>query len=255
MTTASVVFEEVSWSPGGKLVLHQISAAFRPGTITAILGPNGAGKSSLLRAAAGFLPLTQGRVLWKGTTQNHFTSRQAALFRHWCGSQDESGLSASSVVEAGAYPLSGHWPKLSLPQLSRRQELQEALELKIDWNDHRPFQSFSSGERRLVHLIRTFLLPAEVYLLDEPGAPLDLRHRLLLGKLLRQCADQGATLLVSYHDLAEALAIADEVLILEGGALKAHGPVTVLTPELIEHVWGVQSPEKGWVWGSLGEKR
>ncbi len=244
-------FEQVSWAPRGTSVLKDVSAAFAPGSLTAVVGPNGAGKSSFLRAAAGFLKVKPGRILWKGKEQHLFGHRQAANFRHWCGSEDEDGLTVRSVVEAGIYPLEGRWRSLSEAQLQRVQELSKTLELFLDWNDARAFRSFSSGERRLVHLIRTFLLPAELYLLDEPGAPLDLRHRLLLGNLLRQTAVLGGTLLVSYHDLAEALSVADRVLVLEKGRVRIHGNVNELTPDLIQSVWRIQSPEKGWTWGSL----
>ena len=247
-------FEQVCWAPRGHPLLSNVTASFSLGSLTAVVGPNGAGKSSFLKAAAGFLTLTQGRILWNGKEQRFFSHREAANFRHWCGSEDEAGLTVASVVEAGVYPLGGRWQSLSSVDLQRRQELQESLELSLDWEDTRPFRSFSAGERRLVHLIRTFLLPADLFLLDEPGAPLDLRHRLLLGKLLRQAAREGATLLVSYHDLAEALSVADRVIVLEKGQVKSHGAVEVLTPELIQTVWGVQSPEKGWTWGTLETK-
>lgn len=251
---ATLEFEQVLWAPRGVPLLKNLTATFTPGSVTAVVGPNGAGKSSFLKAAAGFLNIKQGRILWKGKEQRFFGHRQAANFRHWCGSEDEDGLTVRSVVEAGVYPLAGRWQSLTEAQLQRLKELGTTLEVLLDWNDPRAFRSFSSGERRLVHLIRTFLLPAELYLLDEPGAPLDLRHRLLLGNLLRQTAAQGATLLVSYHDLAEALSVADHVIVLEHGQVKIHGSVKELTPELIKSVWRVQSPETGWTWASLETK-
>ncbi len=251
---ATLEFEQVSWTPRGVQVLKNLTAAFTPGSLTAVVGPNGAGKSSFLKAAAGFLNVKQGRILWGGKEQRRFGHRQAANFRHWCGSEDEGGLTVRSVVEAGVYSLEGRWQSLSEAQLQRLQELGKALELYLDWNDTRTFCSFSSGERRLVHLIRTFLVPAELYLLDEPGAPLDLRHRLLLANLLKQLSAQGATLLVSYHDLGEALSVADQVLVLERGQIKIHGSIKDLTPTLIQSVWRVQSPEAGWTWGTLETK-
>ncbi|NNM67357.1 MAG: ABC transporter ATP-binding protein [Spirochaetales bacterium] len=241
---AALSFEDVSVVVGSKALIEGINFELQPGTVTALVGPNGAGKTTLLRAAALLRPASSGMVLWNQRPAQEYSHAEASRFRRWCSEDEGSSMSVLGVLSAGAYPLEGRWVDLSENQLTRVQELCAQLEIDPLLNDPRSFLTFSQGERRLFHLVRTFLLPAPLYLLDEPSAPLDLRHKILVAELFRQVVGQGSAILASYHDLQEASLVADQIMGMSQGKLFAHGSAAqALSSENIQRVWRVRTPQ------------
>jgi iron complex transport system ATP-binding protein len=241
---ATLAFEDVGVSAGTKLLIQGVSLELQPGSVTGLVGPNGAGKTTLLRAAALLRPASSGSVLWDQRPAKDYSPSEAARFRRWCSEDEGSALSVLGVLSAGAYPLEGRWVDLSEKQLASVKELCGHLEIGLQLDDPRPFATFSQGERRLFQLVRTFLLPAPLYLLDEPTAPLDLRHKILVGELFRQVAGQGSAILASYHDLQEASLVADQIVVMSQGKLFTHGKAEqALNSENIQRVWRVHTPQ------------
>jgi iron complex transport system ATP-binding protein len=106
----------------------------------------------------------------------------------------------------------------------------------------RPLGTLSGGERRRALLARALVLEADVLLLDEPTAHLDLRHQVdlleLLGELARR---QGLGVVASFHDLNQAARHADELVLLAAGRVVARGSARqVLTAEVLGTAYGLQ---------------
>jgi iron complex transport system ATP-binding protein len=116
----------------------------------------------------------------------------------------------------------------------------------------RPVPDLSGGEAQRVHLARVLVQveaalaagTAPLLLLDEPATGLDWRHQFALGRLLRQLAARGATIVLSLHDLALARALDGDVLLLAKGRLQAAGPVAeILSPAMLARWFDLAADE------------
>jgi iron complex transport system ATP-binding protein len=213
--------------------LDGVSAALRPGEITAICGPNGAGKSSLLQCLAGLLAPERGDVRLDGTTlvELHLRARAQVI-----GYLPQSGeiawdLSVRKLVALGRLPHGDQGEA----------QIDAALAaLDLETLSTRPVSTLSGGEKARALLARVLAGKPRWILADEPLAALDLGHQLALIAHLRRAAETGAGVVLVLHDLALAMNHADRVLVLDHGRVAADGPPeTALDPALIERVWGV----------------
>lgn len=225
--------ENLTLIRGGKRVVERLSAALRPGQITAIVGPNGAGKSSLLLGLAGLLEPAEGRVTIDGTALADLAPRRRAQAIGYLPQAPEVAwdVAVESVVALGR-----------LPWRDRGEASVEAALTALDLEPlrHRPVSQLSGGERARVLLARVLAGSPRWILADEPLAALDLAHQLALVAHLRGCARAGQGVVVVLHDLAIAMNHADRVLVLKDGHLIADGPPELaLVPEVITQGWGV----------------
>ncbi len=188
------------------------------GETVALLGPSGSGKTTLLYAIAGFLPVADGQILLDGRL---VSSRQvntaperrplAMVFQHY-------GLWPHlDAVDTVAYPLR----RAGQARAAARIEAAELLEqLHIGHLAARRPAELSGGEQQRVGLARALARRPSVYLLDEPTAHLDtvLKAGLQAELSARMHAD-GAAAIHATHDVDEALAVADRVVLLRDGAV------------------------------------
>jgi ABC-type Fe3+/spermidine/putrescine transport system ATPase subunit len=188
------------------------------GETVALLGPSGSGKTTLLYAIAGFLPLSEGSILLEGrlvgsTQVNTPPERRpvAMVFQHY-------GLwPHMDALDTVAYPLrrAGEGRAASRAQARALLEQMRIAHLA----GRRPAQ-LSGGEQQRVGLARALARHPAVYLLDEPTAHLDT---VLKGELQAELATRmhagGAAAIHATHDVEEALAVADRVVLLRDGAV------------------------------------
>ena len=220
---------------GKMLVLRDISAALRPGEITAICGPNGAGKSTLLSALAGLIPPQSGRVLLDGANLAalHPRARAQAIGYLPQGGEVAWDVSVASLVALGRLPHGDAGGEAVARALAA---------CDVEHLAGRPVSTLSGGERARALLARVLAGQPRWLLADEPLAALDLAHQLAMLRTMRAAADGGAGVVIVLHDLALAMNHADRVLVLEGGALVADGgPEDALAADAIGRVWGVSA--------------
>jgi iron complex transport system ATP-binding protein len=231
----------VSAGYGETAVLTEVSLAACPGELVAVLGPNGAGKSTLLRVLAGTLAPTGGEVRLRGRALAPLPRAEVA--RHLAVVPQDSdvafGFTVREVVMMGRAP---HQSGL----LWVRPEDEDAVARALSRCDvaslaDRPVAELSGGERRRVTIARALAQESAVLLLDEPGAHLDVRHAVSIGDLVREQIDARKVAAVAVlHDLGAAARWADRVVLLAEGRVRASGPPdAVLTPELLEAVFGI----------------
>lgn len=230
---------------GKRVVLHDVDLDAPRGQVTAILGPNGAGKSTLLRALAGLLSF-EGSVHVGGRALSELDRIERARSLAFVPQQSllASSLPVRRVVAQGRFP-----HRRGLGGLTRADH--DAVAKAMARADvqplaDRPFTRLSFGEQRRVLLARGLATGADVLLLDEPAASLDIAHALSLYALLRELAEDGHGVIVVLHHLDAALQHTDHALLLNEGHAVAHGP----TPEVIgrgtvRHVYGVEMIEGG----------
>lgn len=215
--------------------LTDISAQFAPGKITAICGPNGAGKSTLLSTLAGLLTPDSGRVLLDGNDLAAYAPRVRAQRTGYLPQDGELAwdMSVRNLVALGRLPF--------------RDEAKEPGEQAIaklgleDFAD-RPVSTLSGGERARVLLARVLAGEPRWILADEPLAALDIAHQMHLVQHLKNVAASGVGVMLVVHDLALAMNHADQVLVLDDGALAGFGaPEDVLRDDRIEAIWQVKT--------------
>jgi len=211
--------------------LTDVSIRLLPGTLAGLIGPNGSGKSTLLQVAAGLLP-SSGAVQWAGRLISAVPLMERGRLTSWVPQEVrfEFGFSVRSVVAQGRFAHGDDDAGV------------DAVLAKFDLTGlaTRPVNRLSGGERQRVLLARAFATAASLQLWDEPLAQLDPRHVLEVLAHVRAYTRQGNTMLFSLHDLRVAHCL-DVVVVLHEGRLCAAGPpADVLTPELLQTVFGVR---------------
>lgn len=197
--------------PGGLLALAGVELELHASEFVAIVGPSGSGKSSLLRAIAGLTPTSRGELRVAGLTPEHARTRWArAAFVF----QDPTLLPWRSVRDNVALPL--ELGRSRSTTLEHRAEVDRALTLVglADFAEVHPDQ-LSGGMRMRASLARALVTRPELLLLDEPFGALDeLTRERLDDELLRLWQRDRFAALAVTHNLAEAVLLADRVLVL-----------------------------------------
>lgn len=238
----------ITVSRGRKVVLERVEMTVEPGRVVALLGPNGAGKSTLLGALAGDHPTSRGVVELGGVPVSQIELRELARSRAVLLQKSTLvfPFTVRDVVRMGG---SVH---TNLPRGCRNDDLvREAMELAgVTHLGRRRYQQLSGGEQQRVQFARVLvqLMPWGIerpryLLLDEPTASLDIAHAIeLLGTARRLATEHGVGVAIVLHDLNMAARWADEVVLLDAGAVAARGtPREVLTSSLLERVYGVNA--------------
>ncbi|MEU2897887.1 ABC transporter ATP-binding protein [Streptomyces sp. NPDC088106] len=234
---------DVTVAYDGTDVVHGAALTLRPGEVTALVGPNGSGKSTLLRTVARLQrPRSAALTIDAGTdalalSPREFSRRVALLLQ---GRPTPSGLSVRDVVEFGRYPHRGRWGGTDP---GGRAAVDRALALTgVTELAERGAEHLSGGQLQRVWLAGCLAQETGVLLLDEPTTYLDLRYQVELLDLVRDLAEEhGIAVGVVLHDLDQAAAVADRIVLLASGRVVAEGrPEDVLTPERLTEVYGIR---------------
>lgn len=216
---------------GAHPALEHVTVNIPCGSLTAILGPNGAGKSTLLRAILGWHPLETGEIRIGDTHTQHLLPRLAYLPQRQTIDWDFP-ITVRGVVEQGRYPALRWYQRMGADD---RRRVDRALdELDIAALTDRQIRQLSGGQQQRVFLARALAQGADIFLLDEPFAGLDLHATEELAHILRAWEAQGRTVLAVVHELALARAYFRQAVLLNT-QLVADGPIeAVLTDAHID---------------------
>ncbi|MGD8759315.1 MAG: ABC transporter ATP-binding protein [Anaerolineales bacterium] len=234
-------FDRATFGYGSRAVLKDVSLTVQPGEVVAVVGPNGVGKSTLVKAASGILPLMAGCVSIAGDNLQKMApaqrARRVAVVPQ--AIQLPPAFLSVDVVLSGRTPYLG-W-------LQREGERDRQIARHVMQRTHtleqanRPVGELSGGEQQRVLIARALTQQAQIMLLDEPTAHLDLQHQNSILKLVRDLAKKdGLAVLLTLHDLNLVARFADRVALLSDGGLRKVGlPNEVLTPEELAPVYGI----------------
>lgn len=204
---------------GPKVAVSEVSIGFGPG-ITGLLGPNGAGKTTLMRVIAGLQRPSQGSLSVLGADPR----RDPAIYKRMALVPEDEAiyerLSGRAFVE-----LAAQLAKVDRPE-ERAQSALETVDL-VD-SAHRQLGGFSKGMRQRAKVAAALVSDPEVLLLDEPLNGADPVQRASLIELFKQLGDDGKTLIVSSHVLAEVERMAGRVVAMVDGRLAAVGTVATI---------------------------
>lgn len=233
--------------------LYDISLHLNPATMTVLLGSNGAGKSTLIHTLGGWLKPDSGAVRHYGRAPGA-PAVQAALRAVlpqqwvWAGELTVAQLLADSIAPS-------RLPERVVNEIHTDLELTALLPKNC--------RELSGGQAQRVMLAKTALQllakrrdgAAQFLLLDEPAAALDVRHTLALLTTLKRWRERyGWGMLLALHDINQAAALADAVVLLKNGRLVAQGaPHEVLTAAHLRHTYDcdfvhVATPDSGSLW-------
>jgi ferric hydroxamate transport system ATP-binding protein len=234
---------DVTVSYGHTDVVHGADLRLAAGRVTALIGPNGSGKSTLLRAIArlhrprgGSIELDDGTdALTLGRTE--FAQTVTVLSQ---GRPTPGGLSVRDVVQFGRYPYRRRF-RAGDEDGSRIVEQAMAITGIREFCD-RGIEQLSGGQLQRVWLASCLAQDTGILLLDEPTTYLDLRYQVEILDLIRELADRhGVTVGVVLHDLDQAAALADHVVLLSSGRIVAAGtPAEVYDAELLTRTYGIR---------------
>ncbi|MFJ7180808.1 FHA domain-containing protein [Streptomyces massasporeus] len=207
---------------GGKQILKDVSFGVPEKSLIAVIGPSGSGKSTLLKALTGYRPANQGEVLY----DNRDLYKQFAELRQRIGlvPQDDILHKELTVKKALKYAAKLRFPA-DTTGAEREARIDEVLrELKLDIHKDKKVTSLSGGQRKRVSVALELLTKPSLIFLDEPTSGLDPGMDRDVMQLLRGLADDGRTVLVVTHSVAE-LAICDKLLVMApGGSVAYFGP-------------------------------
>jgi heme ABC exporter ATP-binding subunit CcmA len=215
--------------------LRDITFGVERGACMALLGRNGAGKTTLLRIAAGLSHPARGRVsIFGNEARDRATRHGIGILGHGIALYDELSAYENLQLFARMYGLAE--PKRAALEWLERTGLERVRDDLV--------REFSRGMRQRLAVARAFLHEPAVLLLDEPFTALDDRAIALLQSLLKSALADGRTVLISTHQLREALELATHVALLVRGRLAHTGE---RTQEMLE--------DTGWLYRQYGEPR
>jgi len=204
---------------GRVVAVDDLTFSLRPGTVTGFLGPNGAGKTTTLRLLLGLAEPTAGKALVFGRRYRELDDPARRVGSVLESSDLHPGRSGRDHLRALA--LAAELPPGRVEEVLALVEMQAAARRRV--------KTYSLGMRQRLALAGALLGDPELLVLDEPANGLDPAGVHWLRSFLRRFAEQGRTVLVSSHMLAEAAQTVDHVVIIDRGRMVATGRLEELT--------------------------
>ena len=219
----------------GRAVVEGLSIAVDPGTTLAVLGTNGSGKSTLIKTLAGLLPPVAGAAEVLGGAPGDRPSRVGYL-----GQIAPSGfvlpVRARDVVAMGRFAARG---LLGRMRADDRRLVAESMErMGVSHLADAPLGDLSGGQRQRVLIAQSLAWGADLLILDEPTAGLDVAGQELLATALVAERARGAAVVVCTHDIGDALS-AERALLLAGRVVAYGTPAEALTRDRLMETFGL----------------
>ena len=241
-----IVFDHVSFGYGEKEILHDVSAEFRPGTMTAIVGPSGSGKSTMLKLIARFYDPQSGTVCFGGVDETaidpeKLMSKISVVFQDVYLFQDTIEANIRYGKENAT-----HEEIVAAAKLARCHEFIMKLPDGYQTMVGEGGSTLSGGEKQRISIARAILKNAPVLLLDEATSSLDPENELDVQHALEALV-KGRTVVMIAHKL-KTVAGADQILVLDQGKIVERGTHAELLQKdgLYAHLWNGQQETSGW---------
>ena len=235
VSTPPLLAENMTVRLGGVTILDRVTFSAGPGCLMGVVGPNGAGKSTLFNALAGLIPVDEGRALIHGKSIDD-SRGIVAYVPQYEKINSRMPMKAEEVVMMGRTRRIGWFRR---PGRKDHAEVRRSLEQVGMW-ERRASQvsELSGGQRQRVFVARALAQGADVLLLDEAFSGVDVASQEALVNVLHQLRDEGRTILLSSHDIDHVAHYCDECLCINNHVCACGAPRDVLTPEVLEELYG-----------------
>ena len=233
--------KDVEFSYASTPILKNVCMELQPSEVLGIVGPNGAGKSTLLRCIDRILKPQRGSILLDGQEVKDM-SRMEIARRLGYVPQTSTRVFPATVFDT---VLMGRRPHLGWR--SNEKDVEKVLEilklLGIMEFALRDFNEISGGQQQKVLIARALAQEAGVLLLDEPTSNLDIKHQLEAMDIIKKLVKEtGISAVMAIHDLNLGSRYSDRIIMLNSGSIfDAGSPSSVLNPENIKQVYGVEA--------------
>lgn len=227
---------------GDAPVISDLDFTVPEGRLTAVIGPNGCGKSTLVKALSRVLRTDPGMVRLDDRELTSYrpkslAQRIALLPQH---PVVPDGVTVRGLVARGRYPY--HRPLRQWSHEDPAAISQALADTGMVALADAPVEDLSGGQRQRAWLAMVLAQQTQYVLLDEPTSFLDIGHQIDVLRLCRRITATGRTVLTVLHDLNQAARYADELVVMQHGAVVAHGAASeVLTVELVAEVFGLDA--------------
>lgn len=225
MSSAFLALKDLSITLSGATIIQHMSFNVRANTLTTLLGPSGSGKTTVLRAIAGLNTRVDGEILLDGQAIQQLPANQRQLGMIF---QSYALFPNLSVFDNVAYGLRvQHQSAEAIEQAVTSMLATVNLSDKRDAYPH----NLSGGQQQRVAIARSLVLKPKLLLLDEPLSALDAQTRVDLRDQIRAYQQKlGITMLFVTHDQAEAMAISDDIIVMNAGQVQQQGdPMAIYT--------------------------
>jgi ABC-type Mn2+/Zn2+ transport system ATPase subunit len=232
--TAAVELDCVCVRYGSVEALHDVTLRIPRGVSVAVIGPNGSGKSTLLGVLSGLVPITSGsaRVLGAPVPPRH--GRVAHVLQD-TSVRPEVAMTVAETIRLGTYAELG---LLRRQSAATKERMHTAVE-RLDIADllQRQLLELSGGQRQRVLIAQGLVQDADLLLLDEPVAGLDVTSQRIILDVIAAERDRGRTVITTTHDIGSA-SRADLVVLVATDVIAFGPPADVLTPEHLARAFG-----------------
>ena len=218
-----ITLDNLTLAYGSKTILEAANTTFSRGTLTALVGRNGSGKSTLLRALAAIDAPHSGSVLVDGKPLHSLTAVERAKAISFVSTQRVrvANLLCRDVVATGRAPYTNWIGRINSEDSAIINQALAAVGIEAFAN--RAIDTLSDGEFQRVMIARALAQQTPVILLDEPTAFLDIPTRFEICRLLADLAhNQQKTIIFSTHDIDAAMAVCDNVAIMDNCAISLY---------------------------------
>ncbi|AZP93372.1 ABC transporter ATP-binding protein [Enterococcus mundtii] len=225
-----ISFDQVVKSYDDETILKNVSFEIEQGKFYTLLGPSGCGKTTILRIIAGFTEATEGDIYFEGKRLNDLPANKRQVNTVF---QDYALFPHMNVFDNVAFGL-----KIKkMPKSEIEKKVKDALRMvQLPGYETREISEMSGGQRQRVAIARAIVNEPKVLLLDEPLSALDLKLRTDMQYELRELQQRlGITFIFVTHDQEEALAMSDEIFVMNKGKIVQSGTPVDIYDEPINH--------------------
>jgi ABC-type Mn2+/Zn2+ transport system ATPase subunit len=238
MNTATISADHLCVGYGKHPVVEGVMLDMHPGELLVLIGTNGSGKSTLLKTLAGLIHPVHGDLYVLGQHAGQLPTRVAYLPQHPVSSHTLP-LQVRDVVTMGRFAHLGLFRRTSS---SDRAIVSSAMQRTgIDAQANKPIRDLSGGQQQRTHLAQVLAREAEILLLDEPTAGLDINGRKLVAELIAAERARGVTVVMATHELADAEQ-ATSVMLLAQRVVSMGPPQEALRDEYLRECFGFTQP-------------
>ena len=237
--------------PNGFTALSEVDLDIHQSGCTLIAGANGSGKTVLMKILAGLLDASCGDVLYRGKPLKEYSGKRGSRNINTLVGLIFQDADAQILGETVEEDIRFGPENLKLPEMEIKRRLEETL-LALEIGDKREFNTrhLSGGEKRRLATAGVLAMGSETIIMDEPFANLDWPGVLQVQHIINNLKESGKSVIVLSHELEKVIFLADRLIILAGGKVRAQGECETVLDSL-DSAWGVRDPRKPYTADSI----